>query len=163
MKFQQTGVQMKSKFLFFILTLLICGLAFAAGQQNSGAQNQNQKPTSQNAGSTKSTAATETRVTGKITKIDTKLEAITIRETSMGSSESGKTGSDAKEAASGSTHTFKYDTNTRFIMSNTGNYTGTTSGSIDDFKVGDRVVIMRDNTGMITSIQKMTAPIKNQQ
>jgi hypothetical protein len=56
---------MKSKFLFSILIFLICGLALAAGQQNSSAQNQNQERTSQNAGSTKSTTATETRVTGQ--------------------------------------------------------------------------------------------------
>jgi hypothetical protein len=126
---------MKSKFLSFVLALLICGMAFAVSQQSSRAQNtESQKTTSQNK-----------KVTGTITKIDTKSQSITIRESSP---------SQHQTENKGETETFKYDTETRFVISGTGNYTGSV-GTINDMKVGDSVVIMRDNSDLITSIQKI--------
>ena len=92
---------MKSKFMFFVLALLICGVSYAVVQENSGAQNQT--PTPQNTGS-KDTMGSNSMTTtgmshmGTITKIDEKNHSITIREHSMGST-SGVSGSNPEETA----------------------------------------------------------------
>jgi preprotein translocase subunit YajC len=178
---------MKSRFTFIVLALLICGLAFAA-QENSGSQNTGSQNTMGSNSMSKST--TGMSITGTITKIDTKNHTITVRESSMGSEVSGTSGPDHEQPAGnpgspsttpdktgttgtmshsqkthpmskGGTHTLKYNTSTRFDLSQTGTGTGTSgSGSINDLKVGDTVMIMRDSSGMITSIQRTTSPVQ---
>jgi Cu/Ag efflux protein CusF len=198
---------MKSKFVFFVLALLICGVTYAVVQENSGAQNTSQQNTgSSNTMGSSSMSATGMTHTGTITKIDEKNHSITIRENSMGSmGNSGMSGSNPEETAGnpgsttnpndtgstgstgstgntgsstgntgntgssgtmgssnahsshsssmkGGTHTFKFNTATRFGTTDTSKGTG----SISDLKVGDTVSFSTDNSGMITSISKQS-------
>jgi hypothetical protein len=92
----------KSKFMFFVLALLICGVTYAGVQENSGAQN-TQTPTQQNTGSSNTMGSDSMSTTGMshagtITKIDEKNHSITIRVNSMGST-SGMSGSNPEETA----------------------------------------------------------------
>ena len=117
---------MKTKFMFFVLALLICGVTYAVVQENSGAQNTQTPTQQQNTGS--SMSMTSMSHTGTITKIDEKNHSITIRENSMGSS-SGMSGSNPEETAGnpGST-TNPNDTGNTGSTGNTGT-TGNTGSS----------------------------------
>jgi hypothetical protein len=67
----------------------------------------------------------------------------------MGSSQGS---AHSSHSMKGGTHTFKFNTSTRFGA--TDSSTGT--GSISDLKVGDTVTFSTDSSGMITSISKQS-------